>query len=183
MAERALSAVEAEDLVEQIRRRAAMSSVSGEASAGVEFYGGAVRVATTQAEVNNRAAEIIRGTGQFPTAHSSEILVRLEALRVSLSSVFEPDLLGVGAPPPRPAGLRGAFGRMTILLLRKLLWWYTRSLMAFGDAVGKQFHDEIALLTAIVRAQEEQRKEVSVLRDEIRQLRDQLSTSRPAEDA
>src|SRR5206468_12721924 len=116
MAERSLSAVDAEDLVEQIRRRAAMASISREASAGVEFYGGAVRVATTEAEVNSRAAEIIRGTDQFPPAHSREIFVRLEALRVSLSSVFEPDLLGVGAAPPRPAGVRGAFGRMTILL-------------------------------------------------------------------
>jgi hypothetical protein len=160
-----------------------MSSVSGEASAGVEFYGGAIRVATTEAKVNNRAAEIIRGTDQFPAAHSREILVRLEALQVSLSSVFEPELLGIGAAPPRPAGLRGAFGRMAILLLRKLLWWYTRSLMAFGDAVGKQFHDEIALLTAVVRAQEEQRAEFLALREEVRQLREHLSTSRPAEDA
>lgn len=105
---------------------------------------------------------------------TTDVVARLGALREFLSSGFESSLIAIGEPPPGPPSLRARAGRLSILILRKLFWWYTRSLLTFGDAVSKQFHDETALLTAIVRLQEEQRAAIAALQAEVSRLRENV---------
>jgi len=145
MAERAASSVEAADLLEQVRRRIAYDSLSPEREMPVRLYSGSVRLSDSAS--NSRTASL------FPADNgrllgTGEVIARLGALREFLSSGFESSLIAIGEPPPGPPSLRARAGRLSIVILRKLFWWYTRSILAFGDAVSKQFHDETAFAAA-----------------------------------
>ena len=163
--------MEAADLLEQVRRRIAYDSLSPEREMPVRFYSGSVRLGDPVSPLWT-ASVFPAETGRLLDA--TEVLARLGALREFLSSGFERSLIAIGEPPPEPPSLRGRVGRLSILILRKLFWWYTRSLVTFGDAVSKQLHDETALLTAMVRLQEEQCAAIASLRAEVLRLHENV---------
>lgn len=135
----------------------------------VRFYSGSVRLGDPVSPL--WTASVFAESGRLDTA---EVVARLGALREFLSSGFERSLIAIGEPPPEPPSLRGRVGRLSILILRKLFWWYTRSLVTFGDAVSQQLHDETALLTAMVRLQEEQCAAIASLRAEVLRLHENV---------
>jgi hypothetical protein len=176
MADRPSPSIEAKELMGQVRRRLARESLSQPPEAAVRMYREAFRVTGTAPD-NQDARTTSSQLKPSRATHEGEVATLLNALEESLASGFEESLLAIGKPPPGPLSVRGHLGQLLILLLRRLLWWYTRSLMPFADAVGRQFHDEIALLTAMARLQEEQRAEIAELRKELRQLSEHRTDS------
>jgi hypothetical protein len=168
MRERAFSVVEAQSLIEQVCRRVEQDLLFRHREVAVRIYSGAIRLGATVPAAN---ATVVRPVASTRPVESGEVALRLSALEDSLLSRMERSLLAIGATPPCPSTLRGYIGRISILFLGRLLWWYTRSVMAFGDAISKQFHDEVALMTAVARIQEEHQTEIAILREELRQLR------------
>lgn len=55
-------------------------------------------------------------------------------------------LAQMGDAPPSPGTLRGAIGRQMILILRRLLWWYTRSVSVWADVTTRAFKAQHAAL-------------------------------------
>jgi SAM-dependent methyltransferase len=63
----------------------------------------------------------------------------------------------IGEVPQGPNTLRGAIGRRVILVMGRLLWWYTRSLVAFAEGLTKQLHSHVMWLERLESTQERER--------------------------
>src|SRR4051812_26463108 len=101
----------------------------------------------------------------------AQIALRLRYLESGLQSRVEAAIRNLGAAPPSVLSLLGRFGAAAIPLLQRTLWWQTRSLPAFGDALAAPHHAELELLLSIVLAQAEMRQEVDALRAEVARMR------------
>ncbi len=68
--------------------------------------------------------------------------------------------------------LRGKVGSIAIDILRRLMWWYTRSLQNFAGSVGAHLQastEKIEILSTMVRTQQ---IEIASLREEVLILRE-----------
>jgi ubiquinone/menaquinone biosynthesis C-methylase UbiE len=63
-------------------------------------------------------------------------------------------LAQIGDAPASPGTLRGAIGQRIILILRRLLWWYTRSVSVWANVSTRAFKEQAAVLDHI-EAEEE----------------------------
>lgn len=71
-----------------------------------------------------------------------------------LGATLEGQASRLGEMPPTPMTIRGILGRQIILVLRRLLWWYTSSLTSIGRAISeitKQEFDCLSHLDAAIR--------------------------------
>lgn len=161
MAREADSHAQAADIIEQVRRRLMHDSLTPQHESAVRFYRGPIRLGGTASSPHFQ--------GIAPEEHC-DVAVRLRALQDSLLTDFERVLAAIGDPPPAPSSFRGRVGRLAVVILRRLLWWYTRSVLAFGDAVSSQFQDQTAVLAALALEQEAQRAELQTLRQQVREL-------------
>ena len=150
--------VDAEDIVSQIHRLRMREQLEMRRGPAVSFHTGqALHWASAAGGPDNGAGAAASGIqGMYDSLHSE--------FRVSVSRIGE-------LPPVIPTA-RGFLGRAAIRILQKLLWWHTRSLQIFGEAVGKRFDDELQVLTNLALAQAEMRAEIAALREEVRQLRE-----------
>lgn len=159
-----LDAVSAEDVFQQIRRHLRRERVAPSLGGAVRIYSGAV-VDSTAGSVQS-----VDGAGYS----LEEVIQRLHRLYDMLGPAFDVDVRKIGGAPPIAGGLRGALGHVTIRILRRLLWWYTRSLRHFAESVGVRMQASVAALETMAIAQAEVRLEIAQLREEVRSLRESL---------
>lgn len=72
-------------------------------------------------------------------------------------------LAQMGAAPPSPDTFRGVIGRQAILILRRLLWWYTRSVSGWAGAATRAFrqqHATVEQLTEQLTVEQEQSRHI-----------------------
>jgi hypothetical protein len=159
--------VEAEDILNQVRRQLRRESVlPARTATAVRFYSGPVR--------NWRGGA--GDGGALRTADDSEeVAERLRALYLSLDSRFATSVAGIGAMPPIIPTWRGFVGRAAIGVLQRLLWWYTRSLQRSAETVGLHLHEMAELIESLAFLQEVNRLEVAALREEVWRLREHIA--------
>lgn len=159
--------VDAEDILDQVRRQLRREVFLPGRNSAVRLYSGATR---------RRRASGAKAGAPGTSEDFEEIIQRLQALYTSAGSDFAASVAQIGEmPPPRPT-VRGLFGRVSIWGLQRLLWWYTRSLHHFAESVGGHLHDTTEALESLALMQEANRIEVAALREEVRRLRESLAS-------
>ena len=145
--------MEVEEFLSGIQEQidASASSVAGHVSA-VQFfppeYPGTFRatVPDVPTEENFREHDELQAT--------SRILAHLQELGSEMQLALEQ----IDEVPANPGTVRGAVGRWVILILRRLLWWHTRPVSAFADAVTRDLKEQVALLEQLSKTQTENRR-------------------------
>jgi hypothetical protein len=157
--------VDADDLMEQVSRHLRRQEEAGETKSAVTFHVGPVprwRPILTAKEP------------QSVMGNSTEVSKHLQALKVSFLSSLEPSIDGIGETPPYSATFRAWCGRTAIHFLQRLLWWYTAPIRLFAAASWKHFQHEFALLESLAEAHETAYREISAIREEVRQVKAHL---------
>jgi hypothetical protein len=155
--------VEAEDIIDQVRRQLRREKLLPRRGAAIRFYSGGV-------------VKSYRAASRKPAPPTSEdveeIAERVQTLYTSLESSFAASAAQIGEVPPVTATVRGFFGRVAIGILQRLLWWYTRSLHRFAATAGMHLHDTTEAIERLACMQEANRIEIAALREEVRRLRE-----------
>jgi SAM-dependent methyltransferase len=76
----------------------------------------------------------------------------------------------IGTVPEGPRTLRATVGKGIIRIMRRLLWWYTRSLEDFASSVTRQLQAQIAWLDSIEKEQRQDHGLIESLRTTITDL-------------
>jgi hypothetical protein len=177
--------MEAKEFLLGIQAQISASAVAGQVSA-VQFfppeYPGTVQAAVSEVpseetfcehdhELSN--SDIADGAGRGAPTSGFEHRQRgdrpegwstLEAMPRTLSNLKElgseiqVTLEQMDDVPANPGTIRGAIGRWIILILRRLLWWHTRSVSAFADVVTRDLKEQVAFLQHLSKIQEENQR-------------------------
>ncbi len=83
-------------------------------------------------------------------------------------------LAQMGEAPPSPGTLRGALGRHLILILRRLLWWYTRPVSMWADVTTRAVQEQQAVFEHLAAVQEESRRTSASIQDAVRLIAAQM---------
>ena len=164
--------VEAEDIIDQVRRQLRRELLLPMRNSPVRLYAGAVRIWRSGAP---------KADAPRISKDSEEMAERLQAMYTSLDSGFAAGTAGIGEMPPVTRTLRGTAGRVVIGALQRLMWWYTRSLQRFAEAVGAHLQDSTEAIENLACLQEANRIEIAALREEVRRLRERLAAE-PGDD-
>jgi hypothetical protein len=147
--------------VGQVRRQLRREALFPQGNKAVRLYSGPPRVWSSGGPSSNDYGN-----------DSEELADRLRDLHRSLDDRFANSSSEIGEMPAVAPTLRGKVGAVAIDILRRLMWWYTRSLKNFAGSVGAHLQastETIEVLSAMVRMQQ---VEIASLREEVLILRE-----------
>src|SRR5215475_13669758 len=96
-----------------------------------------------------------------------------------LGSEMQVSLAQIGEAPTNPGTFRGAIGRHIILIIRRLLWWHTRSVSAFADAATRGFKQHVGFLEHLAAAQEQNHRTLLSIQQTVSGIGAQLEELMP----
>jgi hypothetical protein len=96
--------------------------------------------------------------GRLEGRSALEAMPRTLSNLKELGSEMHVTLEQIGDVPANPGTVRGAIGHWIILILRRLLWWHTRSVSAFADVVTRDLKEHVAFLEHLSKTQEENQR-------------------------
>ena len=98
------------------------------------------------------------------------LLFRLNRLGASLDDMAS----RLGKMPPTPGTIRGFLGRQFIIALRRVLWWYTASLISFGRTISEAVRQELACLSHLDSATRQNRSMLLATQESVAAVADRI---------
>lgn len=166
--------VAADAILAQVQSKMRRERLLGPQASAVRFHSGPVRNWGQPPAAGLASLTTMQKKGLSNSGEMAGLVDRLSALDAWLDSDLATAIRAVGDAPPFVTTLRGKAGRVLIHVLKRLLWWYTRSLKTFANSAGKQFECELAALQILAIEHQDLLAKVAELQEEVRQLRQSM---------